>query len=53
MMLRLRNRATSGAFNAWHDKTREQKHLRYSLKRLMTRWQRLQAGAYTQRKHFL
>ena len=46
-MLRIQNRSLSAAFNAWHDKTRDQKQLRYNLHKLMTRWQRLQlAGPF-------
>ena len=45
IMLRLRSRTTSAAFNAWRDETREQKHLRYSLQKLVARWQRLQLKA--------
>jgi len=47
IMLRLRNRTVSGAFNAWRETASEVKRLRYSMRKLVLRWQRLQlAGPF-------
>jgi hypothetical protein len=47
IMLRIRHRSISAAFDAWYDRTHSRKQLRYSLRKLVARWQRLQlAGPF-------